>query len=815
MKLGSRLFLLFTISLLLASCSGVRYLENGEKLLYKQHIEGVKKANKNEITDLLLLEPNIQIPIIGPIGAYIYESGANAFDSAKISKNKAEFIQEIDERIEKRKEEGKKTEKLESKKNRKADRFDKKLRLGNGRMRTGSPLAVYDSLLIQQSATRIKNYLYSKGFRKSDVSISTKEKGRKVTQTFLISEGKRSFIDSLSLRTGDSTISKLINESKNASFLKVGDFYNRSNMESEQERIELLLRNNGYFEFSKRFVEFVVQFAPNSEDLWITTIINKPAARGYHKQFNLDSVVVNVNGGEPVDIEETYFDVKYNFSNLVYSPRVMDTRLKLNPNSLYSYTDVINTQRQLLNMDMFKFVNINFDSTLVENKFIANIYTSPLQRFQLTQELGVNVVDAIGPFYNLFLRNRNTFSGAEVLQFSGFVGSDGVSAATDRGQVLSNIQYGGNVSLTFPRFVTPFNTRELSKNSFNAKSILSLGYSFITRPEYDRRSLNGSYGYSWQNEKGNNSFRLNLSEIRLINTTRISESFAQQLEDLALQGNTLAFAFNRSFVSSASFNAIFNRDYGNTQKNSSYTRLFLETGGTLYNFIGTGLLDNNNLTFYKFGKIQFDYRKYIPLSSEASLSWRSNIGYAQPYGDNRSLPYENYFFSGGSSSNRAWVPRRLGPGASFPYELDANGNNVIENGELVPDRTGKDSYRFERPGEVLLEMSLEYRGKITGFIDWAFFIDAGNVWRLREPEASDQVTVTILSEGGQFEFNDFYKEIAVGAGLGLRFDFSFLVFRFDVGHKLKDPRFPEGQRWRPLFKNSSQTVWNIAVGYPF
>lgn len=819
MKLGIRLFLLFFITLFLANCTGVRSLKPGEKLLYKQRIEGVKKANKNDISDQILLEPNTRFPIIGPIGALIYESGERAFDSSKVANKKAAFIEKMDSKIEERENEGKQTDKLEWRKQRRVDRYNKKLRLGNGRMRTGDPLAIYDSTLIAQSATRIKNHLFSKGFRKAEVEVEAEEKGKKVIQSFIITEGERSYIDSLNLRTGDTTITRLINESKSESYLKKGEYYNRENLAAEQNRLDLLLRNNGYFEFNRRYIEFVVEYAPDSEDMWITTIINKPAERDFHKQFMIDSIIVNANGSDPVLIEKDFLHVKYNYGGLYYNPKVLDTRLKIEPKELYNYNDVINTQRQLLNMDMFRFANVNFDTTLVEGKFIANVYTSPLQRFQLTQELGINFTEGRpGPFYNLSLRNRNTFKGAEIMQFTGFIGSDGVSAATDQSGALSNLQYGGSVSLTFPRFVTPFNSRDLSRQSFNARSSLTMGYSYTSRREYSRSNLNGSYAYSWQNENGSNSYRLNLSEINLINTTQIDSAFARQLSDLALQGNTLALAFDRSFVSNTSFNAVFNSNYGSFQQPSDYLRVYLEAGGNIYNFVGTGLLENNELTFYKYAKVQLDYRRHIPLTEEQSLSWRTNIGYARPYGENEALPYERYFFTGGSSSNRAWLPRRLGPGSAHPLQLDQEGNNVIENGEYVPLFSGNNSYRFEQPGEILLEMSLEYRANITGFIDWAFFIDAGNVWRFKEfiddsnPNASSRLR---LSSGGAFQISDFYKEIAIGAGLGLRFDFSFLVFRFDVGHKIKDPRYPEGQRWRRPFFKSSQTVWNIAVGLPF
>ena len=158
----------------------------------------------------------------------------------------------------------------------------------------------------------------------------------------------------------------------------------------------------------------------------------------------------------------------------------------------------------------------------------------------------------------------------------------------------------------------------------------------------------------------------------------------------------------------------------------------------------------------------------------------------------------------------------MGPGSAFPYLLDDNGNNLKDSeGNLVADRS-KDSYQFEQPGEILLEMNAEYRANIVGFLDWAFFVDAGNVWKFRDTEAPDDPSDPItLSSGADFKFNRFYKEIAVGAGIGLRFDFSFLVFRFDIGHKIRDPRFPNGERWRKPFTDTNQTVWNIGVGYAF
>ena len=818
MKIGIRFFYCSLVILIISSCSGTRFLEPGEEWLFKQEIKGIKKANVNEVRDQITLTPNTRIPLIGPLGAVIYESGENALDTAKINTKRSAVEAKYNTRIRERSDQGKSTRKLESKLERKLERYDKILRLGNTRMRTGSPLAIYDSIQIEDSRKRIEAYLRNKGFRETEVTTEKRVSKKKVSQAFIIEEGPRSYIDSLEIRTVNPLIARLIEDFKKDSYLKKGEFFDRQNLELERNRLDLLMRDHGYFDFSTQYIEFNIFYAPESTDLWVITIINQPDNNQEHKYYDLDSIIVNANGNQIITNTIDYKGVKYNYGAVEYAPKVLDSRLIIEPDKSYNYTDAVNTQKQLLNMDMFRFVNLNFDTTLIPGKFVANVYTAPLQRFQLTQELGVNVNEGFpGPFYNVSLRNRNTFQGAEILELNGFIGAEGVAAASEQSGFYRSFQYGGNLSLTFPRFMTPFQSRRLNKSTFNPKSRVSLGFAFTDRPEYRRSNLNGTYAYTWQNIPGTKTYTLNVADVNLIDTDiNPASGFQQQLDELEAQGNTLNLSFNRSFVSSTSFNATYNFNYGAPNVRSSFLRLFLESGGTIYDIIGTGLLDNNSLEFYQFAKIQIDYRRFIPLRDEKSLSLRANTGVAIPYGDNRALPYEKFFFSGGSNSNRAWNPRRLGPGSSFPYLLDEFGQNVRdENGELVPNRTGVNSFQFEQPGEILLDLSLEYRANIQSFVDWAFFIDAGNIWRIDEFQAPDPGEVVRVSSGGQFELNRFYKELAVGAGLGLRLDFSFLVFRFDVGHKIRDPRFPEGQRWQRLFTRRGQTVWNIAVGYPF
>lgn len=828
MKIALRKNSYFFLIFLICACSGTRHLEDGEKWLYKQNVKGIKGVSKDPAVRLIALRPNTRLPIIGPLGANIYETGRNNWDSLALVNRMESLEAEYDSAIKKREAQGRKTQKLINKKERKIAKLDKKRRLGNFRMRTGTPLSRYDSIAIERSRQRIKNYMNEKGFLQAEVAIEKKTNKKKVIQNFIVEEGPRSFIDSTLIRTGDPAIAFLLQASMDNSFLKKGNPYNKENIDRERSRIESYLKNNGYFELDDRFINFEVYYAPNKTDLWVTTVIKKPANRPLHKSFRLDSIIINTQGNQAIKDQLSFDTIQYNLGEEYYNPRVIDARIKITPNEQYSFDAVRYTQRQLLNMNVFRYVNINFDTTQIPGKFITNIYTAPQRKYQLTQELGLNMTEGVpGPFYNLSLVNRNVFGGAENLQLTGFVGSEGVSGLSDQTGVLSSFQYGGNLALTFPRFNIPFTDNRLSKRVFNPTNTVSLGYSFTDRPEYVRSNLNGRFGYAWQNADGKRSFTFNLIDINLINTNNVDPEFQKLLDDLLAQGNTLALAFNRSFVSSSSFNAIYNFDYSNPLNPSSFFRYLVELGGPFNNPIARNILDENQtrnegsptsgLEYYRFSKLQFDYRRHIPFLDDKSLAFRMHTGFAYAYGENEALPYEKYFFTGGSNSNRAWSPRRLGPGSSTPYLLDENGENVVdENGDFVPNRTGADSYLFEQPGEILLEMSAEYRANLSGFLDYAFFVDAGNIWRTRAADAvTDPDQVIRASPGANFEFDRFYKEIAVGAGFGLRFDFSFLVFRFDYGVKIRDPRYPEGQRWRKPFDSSTSGVWNIAVGYPF
>ncbi|HEX8037784.1 MAG TPA: BamA/TamA family outer membrane protein, partial [Chryseosolibacter sp.] len=262
-------------------------------------------------------------------------------------------------------------------------------------------------------------------------------------------------------------------------------------------------------------------------------------------------------------------------------------------------------------------------------------------------------------------------------------------------------------------------------------------------------------------------------------------------------------------------------------RNAVFIRAQFEPGGTTLNFIDPKIITDRGLQYFKYLRFNFDFRKIRVLSTWATFAYRVNTGVAYSYGSDRSLPYEKYYFAGGSNSVRAWRPRRLGLG-SVPPPLSTE----AIKGDPIAD--GLFNYRIEKPGEILLEGSMELRSKLFGFVGGALFLDAGNVWLFSQRTRTNPETGEIEPVPGnsQFKINSFYKELGIGTGAGLRFDFTFLVLRFDIGVKVYDPGRDAGDRFvldkakffRPFATRTADggytnykepVIYNIGIGYPF
>jgi outer membrane protein assembly factor BamA len=467
----------------------------------------------------------------------------------------------------------------------------------------------------------------------------------------------------------------------------------------------------------------------------------------------------------------------------------------------YNRIDALETQRLINSLDLFRFVNITFDT--LGTSLSAAIYTQPNQKYQLTNQLGMTITEQLpGPFFSTALRNRNFFRAGELLELNFRAGLEGVASATGQG-VYQSSEINTSLSVIFPRFLIPFSPRTLQKyGKYNPNTRVQFGYLSTNRPEYNRNAINGQLGYTWSTRNNRQSFTINAADVSYIRTPYIQDEFLGILENLQNDGNNLIWSFLPSLISSFSGQTLinFNR-YGDfSARKASLLRIFGESGGTTLNLTNVRRNDSPEINYANFQwlKGQVDYRRYYPISKKQTLAYRLNFGMARPYGVSAGiLPYEKYFFAGGGTSIRAWQARRLGPGSSTP--ITGPGGNY--------------DYRNEQPAEMILESMFEYRRKLFSYFDMAVFLDAGNSWMIGRDDARP---------GADFRYDRFYKEIAVGTGVGLRMDFDFLVIRLDLATKALDPARQEGERWildnirfnKPLGEKG-QTVFNFGIGYPF
>jgi hypothetical protein len=781
-------------------------LGEDDYVVYDNELVGLSLADPEALQQLIEQEPNTRI-LGGSFGVMLYRIGNQFYDSSKVAAKRKKVVDELEslqsydetqqgELPYKRKVENSKI-KLEG--------LDKKIEYGNALMRTGNPVVLLDSSLVEKSSKNMKGYLVNHGFFDAEVDYSISTKSQKASISYEIEENKPYILDSVYTRVDNPEIQDLLSNFSSNSFIKKGQIYNQDNITEERNRLEELLKNKGYYMFSKSYVNYIAYQDTAAKSIRLEQVIQKPTFAESHQVYTLDSISLRINppSDEFADrqIQTQYQGIDFSFYRDRYSAKILASRIQLQKGKPYNRIDALETQRLINSLDLFRFVNITFDT--LGTSLSAAIYTQPNQKYQLTNQLGMTITEQLpGPFFSTALRNRNFFRAGELLELNFRAGLEGVASATGQG-VYQSSEINTSLSVIFPRFLIPFSPKTVQQlGKYNPNTRVQFGYLSTNRPEYNRNAINGQLGYTWATRNNRQSFTINAADVSYIRTPYIQDEFLGILENLQSDGNNLIWSFLPSLISSFSGQTLinFNR-YGDfSARKASLLRIFGESGGTTLNFTNVRRNDSPEIDYANFQwlKGQVDYRRYYPISEKQTLAYRLNFGLARPYGVSAGiLPYEKYFFAGGGTSIRAWQARRLGPGSSTP--ITGPGGNY--------------DYRNEQPAEMILESMFEYRRKLFSYFDMAVFIDAGNSWMIGRDDARP---------GADFRYDRFYKEIAVGTGLGLRMDFDFLVIRLDLATKALDPAREEGQRWildnirfnKPLGEKG-QTVFNFGIGYPF
>lgn len=824
-----RQFSLLVLPVLLSGCLGTSYLKDNEQLLFRQSIKAPRGVSTEGLNDLLVQKTNRKLfglPIHPLVRMYHegekrYRNKESVFSQEAFIRRKERREQKFDRKIANANEPKKKSS-LQFRKQKKIDALNSKIENGNLFMQWGEEVAVFDTVKIQQSAERLANHLFNKGYFLNHISTEYKSFKRQVFVSFTLSPGPLYRYDTIIYQIPDTTVLKYLKASQSKSKIQPGAGYDQAGISAERERIDLMLKDVGYFDFSRQYIDFDIDTSYKApHKIAVLLRINNPARRNYHKQFIIDSVSFTPDAGLRIPTQvkrltREYNGLTFNYYNDYYSERILRQRIFIYEDSLYSRTNSFETQRQLANLDVFRFVNINYDTS--GGRFIASIFSSPLDRYAWSNEAGVSLTQGFpGPYYSLSFKKRNIFRGLETFELTGRFGFEGVASATDAGNIYGSTEANANASITFPQFLIPFSGR-WKVGRLNPRTKFLAGYTYTDRPEYTRSIVTVSDTYNWESvNKTQYSFTLvNLNAIR----SRTDSAFNALLENLYLeQGNNLRNSFKPSFVSSMIFSVVWNaKNYGSASSNASFLKLSAESGGTFQNLeaLIPDFLSREGLELYKYLRLGMDFRRIQVMNKNTVVALRVNSGIGYSYGDNRTLPYEKFFFVGGSNSVRAWRPRRLGIG-TYPPPLSED-----------PKADGLFDYRYERPGSILLESSIELRKKLFGFVNGAVFVDAGNVWSFNETNPSTAANAAPWTGSTKWKFDQAFRQFGVGTGFGLRFDFTFLVLRLDVGIKAYDPGREEGDRfvltkfrfWNPYGTpenpgRKEPVIYNVGIGYPF
>lgn len=812
-------------------CSIRKFLGPNEYLLSKQSYKGNHAFGKSDLKTLMRQQINRSILGVQPY-LYAYYTGKRSYDTSQLNQEKRDIIKRYDDKLlalgdsaylsnlevnqfvetitdsaYKAKPHRKKINRIRKRREKKLFKINRTLAKGNWLMRVvGEPPSLYDSAVTMENVRYIKSFYHNNGFFKCEVRSEVDTVKKLVKEKYIIDEKDLYRISSLELVCNDTIMSALIQKEKKDAVLKVGMPYRERNFTEERDRINKLFKNAGYYDFTPQYINFEVDTTQTKKAVDVTIVISDPNDGSTHTRYTISKIFFYTDNETKGIKKDTflYKNVYFVYHKDNFSKRILCKKLQIKIEEYYSQEKVQQTQRQLAALDTYKFININFEKEKNKDgkyKYLAAyIRTNPLKKFQSTEELGLSVASNFipGPAGSLNFKSRNTFRSFEIFEINLRATVVGQVSFIDASKFYRSEEYVVQNSLSFQQLFFPLNPRlQTFLGKFSPVTRFSSAYTNVRRPEYRRENINANMNYLFTLNT-REQFSFSLIDLNLVSTANKSDEFLVFLDKLQRNGNNLVNSFGKSFVTDMNSIYTYSDNIIGQNKKSKFIRIYAESGGTLLNILNSSNIYETSDTLlglktFRYFKFNTDFRFYFPVRKN-TFAMRYNLGIARAYDKEEILPYERNFFLGGANSLRAWAPRRLGPG-SWVDSIDTQGRAV---------------YQYEQPGSLMLETSWEYRFKVIKFVESALFVDAGNLWIW-----APRLGVEKARPEGVFYVNKFLSQIAVGTGIGLRLNFSFLILRFDFGFKVKDPSKPEGNRWIFLQKGYRSPNINLSIGYPF
>jgi outer membrane protein assembly factor BamA len=680
--------------------------------------------------------------------------------------------------------------------------------------RIGDAPVVYSEYDTQRSQEELKKAVQNMGYMGAEVYTDKKIKKKKIEVTYRVASGKPYIVRSVKLDVKDKKIAEYLQNDSANSLLRPGMLLNVNKLDNERQRITSFLQQNGYYRFNKDFISYSADTVRSTYLVDLTLHLlqfkaytdNEPSD---HKQYKIGKVsfitdydVLQSSALSSIEINDSIHYKNYPIyykDNLYLRPKVLVDNLQIRPGELYNEKNVQRTYNNFGRLSALKYTNVRFFDTQVADTNLLNCYvllTKGRHQSVAFEVEGTNSAGDLGAAASVSFQHRNLFHGSETFMVKLRGAYEAISGLQQGYSNDNYTEYGVESSINFPSFLFPFLATDF-KNRIRATTEFGLQYNSQQRPEFSRKVASASWSYKWSNSR-KSQHRFDLLDVSFLYFPWVSDTFKQKYEE---NNQSYIFEYNykdRLIVRMGymfNYNSAGERMANNTIKSNSFSiRAGLESAGNVMYAISNltkqsknsdGEYSLLNIPYAQYVKGDFDFSRNIVIDDKNAIAYHVGVGIAVPYGNSKSIPYIKQYFSGGANSVRGWSVRELGPG-SFP----GDGNYLNQS------------------GDIKFDASIEYRSKLFWLLQGALFVDAGNIWTIKEYENQP---------GGQFDISKFYKQIAFAYGLGIRIDLDYLVFRIDGGMKALNPAYSSGKQRYPILNPNFKRdfTFHLAVGYPF
>ncbi len=679
----------------------------------------------------------------------------------------------------------------------------------------GDAPVIYNESDAIRSQEEIAKAVQNLGYMGASVKRTTKTKKKKLKLFYEITSGKPYIVRTLKYDISDKKIAEYLRNDSTKSTLKEGMLFDVNTLDAERQRITDYLLCNGYYKFNKDYITYTADTARNTHQVDLTlhllpykTYVGDTPKEHFQYKINkinfiTDYDVLQSSALSSIEINDSLhyngFPIYYK-DKLYLRPKVLVDNLRFASGDLYDERNVQKTYTYFGRLSALKYTNIRFFETQNGDSTQLNCYVmlTKSKHKSISFELeGTNSAGDLGAAASVSFQHRNLFRGSETFMIKFRGAYEAISGLQPGYKNHNYTEYGVETSINFPNFLFPFLTSDF-KRRIKATTEFGLQYNYQLRPEFSRTIASASWSYKWM-QKQKIQHRIDLLDISYLYLPWISSQFQEDYINKDKDNYILKYNYENRLIVRMGYNYSYNSAGGalvnNTITTNSYSiRAGFESAGNILYGISKMINMRKNkdgeyailgIPYAQYLKGDFDFAKNIIIDHRNSLAFHAGIGIAVPYGNAKVVPFEKRYFSGGANSVRGWSVRNLGPGS---FAGDGNFMN--------------------QSGDIKLDASIEYRTRLFWKFRGAAFIDAGNIWTIREYENQP---------GGVFEFDKFYKQIAVAYGLGLRLDLDFFVLRFDGGMKAINPKYKKAKERYPIIhpRFSRDFAFHFAVGYPF